>query len=385
MFVVKPWFIRKALSLVVAGEIVCSASACGFVAGAQAGSTIDVYFQGEKLQFNNAEPLIKNGSTLVPFRKLFETLGYTVTWESSSERAIGTKDGLVIELTINSTSAKVNQKAVTLSEPAQIIEGNTMVPLRFVAENSGYQVSFDSNNGVSTIRIGESGGTPDAPDSLSDNIEPYVVKGYIRDAEGNPIAGATVYADNTLLYDSNIIGASDETGYYRLQLPELASTWRIGATFTKVVNGKSTEFQVFADKDEPFSGNTGAIRHITWKNGDGYIYLYPDIFSFREDLPQFDMLDVKVTLTPVGGGTPITRMVDYVNDSVGLEQLPMGKFTASAIWLPAGHDPIPLLIRLENKGEFAESVQFEFGSSVNGPDSLKFMREFEVRIPAKAD
>ncbi|GIO11324.1 hypothetical protein J19TS2_08790 [Cohnella xylanilytica] len=395
-------YFRKALSLALAGGIVLSGTACGFASEAKASQGIDVYFQGQKLQFQDAAPVQKNGTTLVPFRKLFETLGFQVKWTKTGakQQVIGTKDGLTIELTINGSTAKVNGENVSLSVPAQAIKGNTMVPLRFVAENSGYQVSHSSKNGASTIRIGDGGGGGGTGGGGSGNgggqtqthgssgsqdattVEPYVVKGYVRDDKGKPIVGAQVYADNTFLYDSNILGVTDENGFYRLELPEVATTWRMSANFTLTVNGSPMSNSIFADKDEPFAGNTGAIRNFTWKNADGYIYVYPDIFSFRDDLPTFDLLDVELTLTPVDGGEPITKRLNYVNDSVGLEQLPVKKFKVTARWLPAGHDPIPLLIREENKGDYAESAVIEFGSTIDGPASLKFMRELEVSVPA---
>ncbi|MBD0378938.1 copper amine oxidase N-terminal domain-containing protein [Paenibacillus sedimenti] len=98
---------------------------------------------------------VKDGRTLVPFRKLFETLGFTVKWveEGSVRKAIGTKNGLSIELTINSTNGIVNCKAVALDVPAQIIDGHTMVPLRFVSESSGNHVAFSSSGNVWTIKI----------------------------------------------------------------------------------------------------------------------------------------------------------------------------------------------------------------------------------------
>ncbi|MDQ0877475.1 hypothetical protein QFZ77_006134 [Paenibacillus sp. V4I3] len=41
---------------------------------------IHVFFKGQELQFDDARPILKDGSTLVPFRKLFETLGFEVKW-----------------------------------------------------------------------------------------------------------------------------------------------------------------------------------------------------------------------------------------------------------------------------------------------------------------
>ncbi|MBD0383695.1 copper amine oxidase N-terminal domain-containing protein [Paenibacillus sedimenti] len=120
-------------------------------------TNVKVMLDGKQLQFEDAKPVIVDGSTLVPFRKLFETLGFQVKWEDSGDvqHAIGTKDGLVIDLTINGTSATVNGSAVSLEVPAQIIDGSTMVPLRFVAENSGKEVTFASESDAFVIYIGK--------------------------------------------------------------------------------------------------------------------------------------------------------------------------------------------------------------------------------------
>ena len=123
------------------------------------GQVIQVYFEGEQLHFDDAQPVLKDDRTLVPFRKLFETLGFSVSWVDSGgvQKAIGTKDDLTIELTINSTTAKVNGKDAALDVPAQLVNERTMVPLRFVSENSGYEVGYSNDGSVSTIQIGAAG------------------------------------------------------------------------------------------------------------------------------------------------------------------------------------------------------------------------------------
>ncbi|RIX60586.1 hypothetical protein D3P08_00270 [Paenibacillus nanensis] len=353
---------------------------------------IHVFFKGKELQFDGTQPIIKNGTTLVPFRKLFETLGFKVDWiETKTYRqAIGTKSSLTIKLTIDSKTAKVNDKDVALSVPAQIISGKTMVPLRFISENSGYQVSYSRTGNITTIEINNPGtGTdqePSAPEPTTPDltVEPYVVKGYLLDAEGNPIAGASVYADNTLQYDSNILGTTDDSGYYRLELPPIATTWRMGAHFSKTIEGKTFTYDIYADGDQPFAGNSGAIRNFTWVNGDGYIFVYPDFYSFGDDLPEFDINDVEITLTPIQNGKagkPITKRVGQVNDGNGIDQLPIARYKATVRWLPEGHDPIPMLVRLNNKGEYAESVEFTFGDSVSGANTLDFKQELEISAP----
>jgi hypothetical protein len=368
------------------------------VAEAADSPVIHVFFKGQIISFPEAQPVLKNDSTLVPFRKIFETLGFTVKWTESGglQQAIGTKDGVTITLTINSSTAAVNNQNVALNVPAQIIDGSTMVPLRFVAENSGYEVAYTGDNAAATIQIDEPGaisGNPPpveepAKDPYSDKVESYVVKGYVRDTSGNPIAGAEIYADNTLLYDSNILGVTDDKGFYRLELPSIATTWRMGGSYSKTTNGKKYSFDLKPDVDQPFAGNTGAIRDFTWNNAEGYMFIYMDIYSFREGLPEFnyDLTDLEVTLTPVGKridgteGKQIVKRGGQVYDGLGVDQIPLGRYKCTIRWLPEGHDPIPLLVKLENKGKYAESVEFDFPEP-KGTTKSNFMVELEASIP----
>jgi hypothetical protein len=216
-----------------------------------------VYFNGERLQFEDAQPVLKDGRTLVPFRKQFETLGFKLKWVDTGDvqKAIGTKGDLAIELTINSTNAKVNGEDVTPDVPAQIIDERTMVPLRFVSESSGFKVSFSSEGNVWTIQIDEGdvvtgpaqtpAPTPvptqtpaQTPDRSTEEVEPYVVKGHVRNEKGQPLPGAIIYADNQLLYNSNIVVTADENGYYRIELPQLATSWNMSEDVNRDYKGK---------------------------------------------------------------------------------------------------------------------------------------------------
>ena len=58
----------------------------------------------------------------------------------------------VLGLLIDSTRASVNDDFVTLDQPATIINGRTMVPARFIAENLGATVEWDAEAQKVTIR-----------------------------------------------------------------------------------------------------------------------------------------------------------------------------------------------------------------------------------------
>ncbi|MFS0723065.1 copper amine oxidase N-terminal domain-containing protein [Paenibacillus sp. 1P07SE] len=103
---------------------------------------IQVMYDDKKLDFSPA-PVLDNGTTLVPFRPLFEAMGMTVEWNSSQQTVTGKKEGLSIVLKINSKQATVNGQALPLSLAPQIRSGSTLVPLRFVGESTGALVAWN--------------------------------------------------------------------------------------------------------------------------------------------------------------------------------------------------------------------------------------------------
>lgn len=92
-----------------------------------------LYVNGEEptLEVN---PFIKDGSTLVPFRAISESLKAEVTWNAEERSVTVTRGGVTVKLFIDSTNATVDGKEVTLEVPAAIVEGNTVVPVRFISE-----------------------------------------------------------------------------------------------------------------------------------------------------------------------------------------------------------------------------------------------------------
>ena len=94
-------------------------------------------------------PTVVDGRTLVPARAISEMLGADVNWyQPRREVSIELAD-ISILLTIDSRIAVVNGNNVELDVPAQVVNGSTIIPLRFVAENLGVYVDFI--NGITFI------------------------------------------------------------------------------------------------------------------------------------------------------------------------------------------------------------------------------------------
>ena len=109
--------------------------------------TANVYIDGVKQSYNQ-DAYIKNGTTLVPMRGIFEALGASVQYDNSSQKVTGIKNGKNIVLTVGNKKAYIKSNGATssveLSHPTEITNGSTMVPLRFISESLGADVQWDS-------------------------------------------------------------------------------------------------------------------------------------------------------------------------------------------------------------------------------------------------
>lgn len=104
----------------------------------------------------DSPPIIKNGRTLLPIRAVVEALGGTVDWSPSDKKATVSLGTNTIELWIGKPQAKVNGTSKWIDDTnhkvvPEIINGRTMIPLRFVAENLGATVDWNQDTKTVTI------------------------------------------------------------------------------------------------------------------------------------------------------------------------------------------------------------------------------------------
>lgn len=113
-------------------------------------SVTTVYVDDRPLELT-AQPLLLDGTTLVPMRQLFEAQGAVLSWNGASKTVTATKNDTTLTYRIGEVAATLNDKTLSLNVPGQIIKGNTMIPLRFVSEALGSTVKWDAL--TRTIRI----------------------------------------------------------------------------------------------------------------------------------------------------------------------------------------------------------------------------------------
>lgn len=111
---------------------------------------VKLYVNGEEPKFEVA-PFIKEGSTLVPFRAIAEALKATVSWNGDERSVTVTRDGISVKLFIGSTTAYVNGKKVQLEVAGEIVNGSTVVPVRFISESLKATVKWEGETSFVVI------------------------------------------------------------------------------------------------------------------------------------------------------------------------------------------------------------------------------------------
>lgn len=82
---------------------------------------------------------------LVPLRPIAETFGAALKWDNSTQRVTITHGTIVIVVQIGQSTAQINGQSVQLSGKAQIVDGNTVVPLAFINKVLGITANWNAS------------------------------------------------------------------------------------------------------------------------------------------------------------------------------------------------------------------------------------------------
>jgi len=123
---------------------------------------ITVKVDGKTIDFPDARPFIDTQSnrTMIPVRFVAENLGCKVDWNSELRVVYIQKNDTLIELKIGVLEAIVGGKVISLDAKAVIKENRTFVPLRFVSEALGANVEWNGDTRTVYITTGKKVSTP---------------------------------------------------------------------------------------------------------------------------------------------------------------------------------------------------------------------------------
>lgn len=155
---------------------------------------IRVFLDGEEVVFHQS-PVLKDGSTTVEFRPIFEKLGLDIEWNESKQSVTGTSQGKSLSLILGQEEANVNGSITSLPTAPFLNQGYTFVPLRFVGEATGRKVLWDAN--LKAVYIYD----PTTEGKLYDDKGALLYEGQVKNGQMN--GKGKLYRDNgSVWYDA---------------------------------------------------------------------------------------------------------------------------------------------------------------------------------------
>jgi|GEM_PF-1743833 hypothetical protein len=97
-------------------------------------------------------PEAPGGVTMVPLRGVLDFLGAKLDYDGPSQTVVVEDGNTIVKLKAGENIALINEGKVSLLRPAEVKNGRILIPLRFVGENLGYQVTWDPEEQQITIK-----------------------------------------------------------------------------------------------------------------------------------------------------------------------------------------------------------------------------------------
>ena len=149
-------------------------------------------------------PEIVGERTLVPVRAIIEAFGGSVFWDDAEKSVLLDMNGDEITLFIDSNTTYLNGTEEILDVAPTVINGRTMLPIRFIAE--GFNLGVGWNGQERTIYIVREYFTPDEYDFLMGELDGYSGEPYFEINENVPLFKDYEIIDASFEYYSSLDG-----------------------------------------------------------------------------------------------------------------------------------------------------------------------------------
>ncbi|WP_128893916.1 stalk domain-containing protein [Longirhabdus pacifica] len=146
---------------------------CPFIINADERPEISVFINGDEKEFT-VDPYTHDGVAFVPIRT-FDFVG-EITWNDELRSAVLQKDDIILEFFEGENVINKDDTKIELSSSIQIIDGNMMIPVRFVGELLDLIVGWDTY--TQTIIISDK---PDRSEKYVNDVKSDLIIERIKD------------------------------------------------------------------------------------------------------------------------------------------------------------------------------------------------------------
>lgn len=202
--------------------------------------------------------------------------------------------------------------------------------------------------------------------------EAGVVSGKATDALGNPLANAKIVVNNAQFYNHNVLGQTDASGRYKLELTP--GSWYVRGTANVRFDNKTYVLDLHPDQDAAFAGTEGAVRNLSLKlsgertgefGNDGHYGGQIEVFTEFGGDEYIETEKVTLTLEPVGGlvDGSAGKTLNLQPDRMYVDDVPLGKYKITARY----DGNRPMRVRLRNKNQnYQNAVTASFDPAYEG-------------------
>ena len=218
--------------------------------------------------------VVGEGVTLVPLRVITEAFGATVDWEDATRTITLTYPDVSIVLQIDNPIAEVNGRKETLLAAPELPTSYTMVPLRFISETFGANVSYDDNTQKITV-VKENSQNDSALTGAIDSTK--IGDSYYKWSMENPIDMQM----DTREFDGTYTSFEGEYGYFYILIISTPEDYDFEKDF---VNSKaSLQGSTLVKADKNTNEPNKKTMHFQAKNQDSFLnvrYIVTDQYIY---------------------------------------------------------------------------------------------------------
>ncbi|MGN7762377.1 copper amine oxidase N-terminal domain-containing protein [Paenibacillus sp. 22594] len=221
---------------------------------------------------------VVSGRVLIPVKAIQSFNGVKMNWNSTTKQLKLQKGESTVLLTAGKSVALVNNKSVSLDVPVTIINGRTLVPIRFVSDALNYNVEL--NPSTKRITISDRANSVLNENYKSDNlaISRIAALQFPINNSGLPMLTADDEGLNSTYYflegksDSYFIQTADLVYYYEIKSGQAKLMWEANLDTTKKSASKDIT-QLFGYQiDKQY----GSVPQLSKR----YVFFNVDLFTY---------------------------------------------------------------------------------------------------------
>lgn len=210
-----------------------------------------------------------NGTTLVPLRVITEAFGADVVWDDADQGVTLTYGDVVIEIWIGRTDALVNGQTLPLLLAPELTNDTTMVPLRFITENFGAEVSYDEATEAILVEkyVTQSNSVVDYAAVLNNTQNEYVgdsYQGWMMKYDKD-----LMLSNRTFTGNSNEFVNTDQTAVLFIDVMDIDESETLDSIYQGLKTSAGNYTIIDQGKDTDADGNEYAYFEL--RNSDLYI------------------------------------------------------------------------------------------------------------------